>query len=135
MRRHVRLVARELASGGIVGVTNLSQTFLKGFQSAYLSYYGMAAFAGRGFMKEAVRLTADQAFGEVGLHRLEANSQPGNLPSIAFAKRAGFRKEGFSPRQLRIDGVWRDHERWALLADDPPELSPLHSQNRGRLAA
>ncbi len=112
-------MARDPASGGIVGVTNLSQIVLKGFQNAYLSYYGMAGFAGRGFMTEAVRLTVGHAFGEIGLHRLEANIQPGNLPSIALAKRAGFRKEGFSPRYLRIDGVWRDHERWALLADDP----------------
>lgn len=115
---NIGFVARDLASGGIVGVTNLSQVFLKGFQSAYLSYYGMAAFAGRGFMTQAVRLTVEHAFGEIGLHRLEVNIQPGNTPSIALAKRAGFRKEGFSPRYLRIDGVWRDHERWALLADD-----------------
>lgn len=114
---NVGFVARDLTSGGIVGVTNLSQIFLKGFQSAYLSYYGMAAFAGCSFMTEAVRLTVDHAFGEVGLHRLEANIQPGNMPSIALAKRAGFHKEGFSPRYLRISGVWRDHERWALLAD------------------
>ena len=116
---NVGFVAREVASGGIVGVTNLSQIALKGFQNAYLSYYGMALSAGRGFMTEAVRLTVGHAFGEIGLHRLEANIQPGNMPSIALAIRAGFRKEGLSPRCLRIDGVWRDHERWALLADDP----------------
>jgi [ribosomal protein S5]-alanine N-acetyltransferase len=30
----------------------------------------------------------------------------------------GFKQEGFSPHSLRIDGKWRDHERWALLADE-----------------
>ncbi len=78
------------------------------------------AFAGLGFMTEAVRLTVVHAFLEIGLHRLEANIQPGNLRSIAVVKRVGFRKEGFSPRYLQIDGVWRDHERWALLADEHP---------------
>jgi ribosomal-protein-alanine N-acetyltransferase len=116
---NVGLVARETGSGGIVGVINLSQIVRKGFQNAYVGYYGMIAFAKRGLMTEAVRLAARYAFDEIGLHRLEANIQPTNLRSIALVQRVGFCKEGFSPRYLRIDGVWRDHERWALLADHP----------------
>lgn len=112
-------VARDVMSCRIVGVTHLSQIFLKGFQSAYLSYYGMASFAGQGLMTEAVRMTTAHAFAEIGLHRLEANIQPTNRRSIALVERVGFRKEGFSPRYLKIGGVWRDHERWALLADEP----------------
>ena len=98
---------------------NFSQIFRKGFQNAYLGYYGMVAFAGRGLMTEAVRLATRYAFDELGLHRLEANVQPANTASIALIRRVGFRKEGFSPRYLRINGVWCDHERWALLADEP----------------
>ncbi|GES47985.1 hypothetical protein Rhsp01_07230 [Rhizobium sp. NBRC 114257] len=70
-------------------------------------------------MTEAVRLAVAHAFDAVGLHRVEANIQPGNHASIALVKRLGFRKEGFSPKYLKIGGVWCDHERWALLADDP----------------
>lgn len=69
-------------------------------------------------MSQAVELTVKYAFKELGLHRLEANIQPENVRSIALVKRLGFQKEGFSPRYLQIDGVWRDHERWALLADE-----------------
>ena len=57
-------------------------------------------------------------FGELGLHRVEANIQPGNAPSIALAEGAGFKREGFSPRYLKIGGRWRDHERYAILAED-----------------
>jgi ribosomal-protein-alanine N-acetyltransferase len=51
------------------------------------------------------------------LHRLEANIQPENLASIALVRACGFSKEGLSPRFLKKNGQWRDHERWALLAD------------------
>ncbi|UZJ61763.1 GNAT family N-acetyltransferase [Pseudomonas sp. KU26590] len=69
-------------------------------------------------MSRAVELTTRYAFEELGLHRIEANIQPENVRSIALVKRLGFRKEGFSPKYLQIAGVWCDHERWALLADE-----------------
>ena len=115
---NVGLVAREAASGRVAGVVNLNEIVAGVFQSAYLAYYGTAGLAGRGLMTEAVRLAAAHAFGVLGLHRLEANIQPDNLRSIALVKRLGFRLEGFSPRYLRIGGEWRDHERWALLAEE-----------------
>jgi len=116
---NIGLVARDAGSGGIVGVVNISQMVWGGFRSAFLGYHGMVGFAGRGFMTQAVRLAVAHAFDAVGLHRLEANIQPGNHSSIALVQRLGFRKEGFSPKYLKIGGVWCDHERWALLSDDP----------------
>jgi [ribosomal protein S5]-alanine N-acetyltransferase len=116
----VSLIAREAVSGGIVGVINFSQIFLRGFRSAYVGFYGMAAFARRGLMTEALRLAMRYAFDEIGLHRVEANIQPANAASIALVRRVGFQREGFSPRYLRIAGDWRDHERWAMLRDEPP---------------
>ncbi|MFL9873039.1 GNAT family N-acetyltransferase [Paraburkholderia megapolitana] len=114
---NVGLVAREAASNRVVGVINLNEIVAGAFQSAYLGYYGMADFSRTGLMTEALRMAIDFAFGELGLHRLAANIQPENVASIALVRRVGFRQEGFSPRYLRIDGEWRDHERWALLAD------------------
>jgi len=77
-------------------------------------------FAGEGYMSEGLRLVARHAFGKLGLHRLEANIQPGNRASIRLVRGGGFRREGFSPRYLKIFGRWRDHERWALTADRRP---------------
>jgi [ribosomal protein S5]-alanine N-acetyltransferase len=105
-------------SGRIIGVINTNCIVRGYFQSAYLGYYVGAPFAGQGYMSEGMRLTTRYAFTEMKLHRLEANIQPDNLPSIALIRKCGFRKEGFSPRYLQVLGQWRDHERWALLADE-----------------
>jgi ribosomal-protein-alanine N-acetyltransferase len=107
----------ELDTGRIAGVVNVSVIVRGPFQSAYLGYWIGAPFARRGFMTEGLNLVTRYAFTEMGLHRLEANIQPGNLPSIAAARRAGFSKEGFSPKYLKIVGEWRDHERWAIRSD------------------
>jgi ribosomal-protein-alanine N-acetyltransferase len=102
----------------IAGVFTISQIVRGAFQSAYLGYYAHQRHAGRGFMREAMEQVLDHAFGPLALHRLEANIQPGNQPSIALARGAGFRLEGFSPRYLLIGGQWRDHERYAITADE-----------------
>jgi ribosomal-protein-alanine N-acetyltransferase len=102
----------------IVGVFTVSQIVRGAFQSAYLGYYAHQRHAGQGLMREAMEQVLDHAFGALALHRLEANIQPGNQPSIALARGAGFRLEGFSPRYLLIGGQWRDHERYAITADE-----------------
>jgi ribosomal-protein-alanine N-acetyltransferase len=116
---NIGLVARESVSNRVVGVINLNEIVAGAFNSAYLGYYGMSAFGRQGLMTAALREAIRFAFEDMGLHRLEANIQPGNIASLALVRRLGFRKEGFSPKYLRIDGVWRDHERWALLAHLP----------------
>ena len=73
-------------------------------------------------MTEGMGLVLDYAFSELGLHRLEANIQPGNTASIALVRRCGFVREGFSEKYLKIGGEWRDHERWAIRADLWEEL-------------
>jgi [ribosomal protein S5]-alanine N-acetyltransferase len=116
--RSIGFIARERESGRIVGVVNVSEIVRGFFQSAYMGYYGTVGMNGRGLMSETVSLVVTHAFRELGLHRVEANIQPGNEPSRALVKRLGFRQEGYSPRYLKIDGEWRDHERWAVLSDE-----------------
>lgn len=103
----------------LVGVVNASEIVRGAFQSCYLGYYGFRPAVGGGRMTAGLRLVIAHLFQEQGLHRVEANIQPGNTRSIALVRRLGFRKEGYSPDYLLIDGAWRDHERWALVATDP----------------
>jgi ribosomal-protein-alanine N-acetyltransferase len=104
--------------GAIIGFFNLSQIVRHGLQSAYLGYAVGKPFAGQGYMREGIELVLRHAFTNMRLHRIEANIQPGNQASLALARGAGFRREGFSPRYLKIAGRWRDHERWAILAEE-----------------
>ena len=113
----VALVIRLREDGRLAGVFQISQIFRKAFQSGYLGYSGVAGLEGKGYMTEGMRLVVDHAFSELGLHRLEANIQPGNTASIALVRRCGFVKEGFSEKYLKIGGEWRDHERWAIRAE------------------
>ena len=106
------------ATGELVGVVNLSEIVFGAFRSAYLGYYGFLPHAGLGYMTEAMGLVIDDAFRRLRLHRLEANIQPRNEASVALVRRLGFRREGYSPRYLKIGGRWQDHERWAILAEE-----------------
>jgi [ribosomal protein S5]-alanine N-acetyltransferase len=100
-----------------VGLVQLSQIIHGAFENAFLSYWVGGAFEGQGKMSEALRLVLHYAFRELGLHRVEANIQPGNARSLALVQRLGFVKEGFSEKYLKILGEWRDHERWAIRSE------------------
>lgn len=99
----------------IVGVINMNNIARGAALSATLGYYAGIDGAGQGYMAEGLRLVKDYAFGELGLHRIEANIQPDNRRSIALVRRCGFELEGLSKAFLFIGGAWRDHERWAAL--------------------
>ena len=99
----------------IIGVVNLNNIIHGSFLSASLGYYAGAPYAGMGYMREGLEIAIQNAFREIGLHRLEANIQPENILSIRLVKRCGFYKEGMSKNFLYIAGAWRDHERWVII--------------------
>ncbi|EFL18565.1 GNAT family protein [Streptomyces sp. C] len=106
----------ELDTGDIAGFVNVNNVVRGAFQCGALGYGAFAHAAGRGLFGEGFDLLLAHAFAEdgLGLHRLEANIQPGNTASIGLVRGRGFRLEGFSPEFLHVDGAWRDHERWAV---------------------
>ncbi len=109
--------------GNIIGVFNISEIVLGNFQSAYLGFYSMVNYAGKGYMSQGLKLVLQHVFKEIKLHRIEANIQPENIRSINLVKANGFTKEGYSPKYLHIDGKWCDHERWALTYEGWKELT------------
>lgn len=106
-------------SDEILGTFNISGVIRGFFQSGYLGYEVFSPHQRKGHMREGLALLLNEAFGTLALHRLEANIQPGNEASIRLVAGAGFVREGYSRRFLRVGGQdWKDHERWAILNDD-----------------
>lgn len=116
--RYVSLIARHRESRRIVGLINFSEIVGGNFQNAYTGYYGMAGFAGQGLMTQALCAAVRYAFDELKLHRVEANIRPEDVKSVELVRRVGFRREGFSPNHLYLDGAWQGHERWAMCKGD-----------------
>jgi ribosomal-protein-alanine N-acetyltransferase len=111
---HEGFVICLLETGEIVGAVNINNIVRGTLQSGTLGYVAYASTTGRGYMTEGLGLVIRYAFGELGLHRLEANIQPANVRSARLAERLGFRHEGHSPAFQFIRGAWRDNDRWAI---------------------
>ncbi|WP_346012275.1 GNAT family protein [Streptomyces sp. SID3343] len=110
----------DTADLGLAGRINASNIVHGRFRNASLGYDAYKPYVGTGRMTEALALVIDRAFAPDGLdlHRLEINVQPDNEVSIALARRMGFRHEGYTPRMLFLNEAWRDHERFALTAEE-----------------
>jgi RimJ/RimL family protein N-acetyltransferase len=76
------------------------------------------ASLGQGLGTEAIRLVADHAFGEMGLHRLSVRVLSFNERAIRSYQKCGFRVEGRERESALIDGVWHDDVMMGLLAID-----------------
>ncbi|MAZ45031.1 MAG: hypothetical protein CMF48_07650 [Legionellales bacterium] len=116
--RQISFLLKKRDDGAIVGVINVSEIVRGVFQSAYLGFYAFAGHERQGYMSEGLSLVCRYCFDTLMLHRLEANIQPDNQRSLGLIQKLGFKKEGFSPRYLFINNEWRDHERYAITAED-----------------
>lgn len=120
--RHGRLVPLVIEHrGAIVGQITAGPIHWGAARSAAVGYWVAQDSVGQGIAPGAVALLADYCFREVGLHRLEANIRPENARSLATVRKLPFRYEGLRRSYLFIDGDWRDHESFALLAEDVPD--------------
>jgi ribosomal-protein-alanine N-acetyltransferase len=109
---------RCLADDALAGIMTLCRFAWEPWATAE---YGCAVgirHRGHGYLTEATALLVEHAFNELGLHRVEALVQPGNHPSERMLAAAGFRPEGTARRAVRVHGVWMDHVRWAITAED-----------------
>jgi [ribosomal protein S5]-alanine N-acetyltransferase len=102
----------------LLGGLTLGNIRLGVAQMATLGYWMGEAFAGQGYMREAVELALRFSFDTLGLHRVEAACLPRNTRSLQLLFRLGFQKEGQARDYLEINGRWEDHILLAILKSD-----------------
>src|SRR5262245_5640623 len=115
--RHEKLLICRVTDGAILGAINFNEIVRGPAQCAFLGYWIGAPHARQGYMTEALRLALRHGFGALGLHRVEANIMPVNRASIALVRPSGYWRQVYPPGYLKLPGRWRDHERWALVAN------------------
>jgi len=71
-----------------------------------------------GLMREAMSAVIDHAFGELGLHRLEADTDPQNAASLGLLERLGFKQEGLFRERWLVNGKRADSVMLGLLRPD-----------------
>jgi ribosomal-protein-alanine N-acetyltransferase len=106
-----------LVDGEPAGRINLSNVVRGAFCSADLGYWVAQRHNGRGVGTAAVGEVLRLAFGELGLHRVQAATLLHNVGSQRVLERNGFTRIGLAPRYLRIAGEWQDHVLFQRLAD------------------
>ncbi|HYA45717.1 MAG TPA: GNAT family protein [Acidimicrobiales bacterium] len=129
VRCNARLRERELGTGygfGIfvghperfAGEINISSVQRGPFQNAYVGYWVDQRIAGLGYVPESFVVVCRFAFEDLALHRLQVSIIPRNSASLRVAEKLGLRNEGKAVRYLEINGVWEDHLRFAITAED-----------------
>jgi ribosomal-protein-alanine N-acetyltransferase len=100
------------------GEINLNSVQRGSFQNAYVGYWIDEARAGRSYMPESVVTLARFSFEDLRLHRLQVAIIPRNANSRRVMEKLRFREEGVARRYLEINGVWEDHVRYAITAEE-----------------
>ncbi|MCU1422472.1 MAG: family N-acetyltransferase [Microbacteriaceae bacterium] len=106
--------------GEFAGQLNVSSMTYGSLSSATIGYWVSERFAGLNVTPTAVALASDYCYFQVGLHRIEICIRPENGPSLRVVEKLGFRYEGLRRRYIHINGDWRDHFCFALVAEELP---------------
>lgn len=104
--------------GRFCGEVNVNNVVRGAFRNGHVGYWVDERSAGRGIIPEALVGVFGFAFEQVDLHRLEINIIPRNTRSLRVVEKLGLRQEGIAERLIEIDGVWEDHARFAITAEE-----------------
>nr|WP_285836483.1 GNAT family protein [Micrococcus luteus] len=113
-RAYAYLITDE--AGPILGRLTLANVVRGAGQFCSIGYWVAREATGHGVATAAVGQALQIAFGELGLHRVQAEILPHNHASRRVLERNGFQRYGLAPQYLKIAGRWQDHALWQVLA-------------------
>ena len=108
-RRHDRV---------LLGGATLTNIRYGSSRSGILGYWIGSRYIKRGYGTAAVLAMLEHGFNGIELNRIEAACQPENIASQKLLERCGFSREGLARDYLKINGVWQDHNIFAITASD-----------------
>ncbi len=101
----------------IIGTVSFHHINRGYYQSCELGYKFDHRYWGRGYARESISRGIRVMFEDMKLHRIEASVLPENTASGKLLRNLGFELEGVKRQSVRLHGVWRDHELYALLSE------------------
>jgi ribosomal-protein-alanine N-acetyltransferase len=104
-------------AGAVAGLISLEHIVRGPAESASVGYWVDASRNRQGFATAALGAVVEEAFGPLGLHRLDGAARVDNAASRRVLEKCGFRFIGIAPQYLRLGGAWRDHALYQRLAD------------------
>lgn len=104
--------------GDFGGEINLNSIQRGAHQSAYVGYWIDERLAGNGYMPESLVALCQFGFERLALHRMQVSIIPRNSASRRVVDKLALRDEGIAVRYLEINGVWEDHVRYAITAEE-----------------
>ncbi|MEJ5921047.1 GNAT family protein [Bifidobacterium thermophilum] len=122
----------------IVGQVSLGAIAYGAMRTGLVGYWVDREVAGHGIAPLAVAVLADWAFDAPDgprLHRIEIAILPQNRRSRRVPQKLGAIDEGLHRRYMYVNGQWRDHESYALFAEDRPQGGLAQALADGRLPA
>ncbi len=111
-------------SDAVVGSVTLASIIRGAFQSCSIGYWLAGPAQGRGLATRAVSEAVDLAFGELRLHRVQAETLVRNHRSMRLLERLGFERYGTAAAYMHIAGEWQDHVLFQLLSPEPERVHP-----------
>lgn len=114
---YITLGIEVLGAGELIGECTLF-SFMRQCKRAEVGYGLSSAFWGKGYMHEALTAVLDYGFKELDLHRVEADVDPRNAPSVRCLERLGFLKEGHLRERWIVEGEVSDTSLFGLLRRD-----------------